>query len=33
MSEEIILKVRKIYEEAYNKGNLDTLNDFIDANY
>ncbi len=33
MSEELILKVRKIYEEAYNKGNLDALDDIIDTNY
>jgi len=33
MSKELIQKVRKIYEEAYNKGNLDVLDDLIDANY
>jgi predicted ester cyclase len=33
MAQEMILKVRKIYEEAYNKGNLDVLDDIIDANY
>lgn len=33
MSEELVIKVRRVYEEAYNKGNLDALNDLIDANY
>lgn len=33
MSEELILKVRKIYEEAYNKGNLNTLDDLIGIDY
>jgi len=33
MSEDLILNVRKIYEEAYNKGNLDSLNNLIGANY
>ena len=33
MSEELIVKVRRIFEEGYNKGNLDALNDLIDAKY
>lgn len=33
MSEELLQKVCKIYEEAYNKGNLDILDDIFDANY
>ncbi len=33
MSEEHKTKVRKIYEEVYNKGNLDVLDDIFDANY
>lgn len=33
MSKELIQKVRKIYEEAYNKGNLDVLDGLIDAQY
>ncbi len=33
MSEELKPMVRKIYEEVYNKGNLDLLDDLIDAKY
>ena len=33
MSEELKKNVRKIYEEAYNKGNLDILDDILDGNY
>ncbi len=33
MSEDLKTKVRKIYEEAFNKGNLDVLDDILDANY
>jgi predicted ester cyclase len=33
MSEELTLKIRKIYEEVYNEGNLDALDDLIDAKY
>jgi predicted ester cyclase len=33
MSEELKTKVRKIYEEAYNKGNLDVLDDILDGGY
>lgn len=33
MSEDLAQKVRKIYEEAYNKGNLDALDDILDSNY
>lgn len=33
MSEDLIVKIRKIYQEAYNEGNLDSLNDLIDTNY
>lgn len=33
MSEELSLKVQKIYKEVYNEGNLDALDDLIDVNY
>jgi predicted ester cyclase len=33
MSEQLKPMVRKIFEEAYNKGNLAVLDDLIDANY
>ncbi len=33
MSEELKPMVRKIYEEIYNKGNLNLLEDLIDPNY
>jgi predicted ester cyclase len=33
MSEDLVRKVRKIYEEAYNEGNLNILDDILDANY
>lgn len=33
MSEELSLKVQKIYKEVYNKGNLDALDELIDVNY
>ena len=33
MSEELKKNIRKIYEEAYNKGNLDILDDILDGNY
>jgi hypothetical protein len=33
MSEDLIVKIRKIYQDAYNEGNLDGLNDLIDTNY
>lgn len=33
MSEDLVQKVRKIYEEAYNNGNLDILDDILAANY
>ncbi len=33
MSEELSLKVEKIYKDVYNKGNLDALDDLIDVNY
>lgn len=33
MSEDLVRKVRKIYEEAYNEGNLNVLDDILDANY
>lgn len=33
MSEELSLKVQKIYKEAHNKGNLDVLDELIDVNY
>lgn len=33
MSEDLVLKVRKIYEEAYNRGNLGILDEILDANY
>ncbi len=33
MSEELKPMVRKIYEEVYNKGNLDLLEDLIDPAY
>ena len=33
MSEELILKIREIFEEVYNEGKLDVLDDLIDANY
>ena len=33
MSEELIVKVRKIYQEAYNKGNLAALDELIDTAY
>ena len=33
MSEELRPMVRKIYEEAYNKGSLDALDDLIAPNY
>jgi predicted ester cyclase len=33
MSEELKTKVRKIYEVAYNKGNLDILDDILAPNY
>lgn len=33
MSDDLKAKARKIYEEAYNKGNLDILDEILDANY
>ncbi len=33
MSEELSLKVQKIYKEVYNKGNLDALDDLIAVDY
>lgn len=33
MSDDLKAKVRKIYEEAYNKGNLDVLDEILDAKY
>jgi len=33
MSDDLKTKVRKIYEEAYNKGNLDVLGNIFDENY
>ncbi|MGD8833640.1 MAG: ester cyclase [Desulfobacteraceae bacterium] len=33
MSDELKPMVRKIYEEVYNKGNLDLLDDLIDPKY
>ncbi|MCP3889611.1 MAG: ester cyclase [Desulfobulbaceae bacterium] len=33
MANELVLKVQKIYAEAYNKGNFDVLDDIIDINY
>jgi predicted ester cyclase len=33
MSEELKAMMRKIFEEAYNKGNLDVLDELIDPNY
>ena len=33
MSAQLKSMVRKVYQEAYNKGNLSVLDDVIDANY
>jgi predicted ester cyclase len=33
MSEDLLSKVRKVYEEAYNNGNLDVLDDILATNY
>lgn len=33
MSDELKAKVRKIYEEVYNKGNLDVVDEIFDAKY
>ncbi|MGW8192667.1 MAG: ester cyclase [Desulforhopalus sp.] len=33
MPNDLNAKVRKIYQEAYNEGNLDALNDLIDTRY
>jgi len=33
MSEDLTLKIRTIFEKVYNEGNLDALDDLIDANY
>lgn len=33
MSEELKPMIRKIFEEAYNKGNLDVLDELIDSKY
>jgi len=33
MSDDLIAKVRKVYQEAYNEGNLGVINDIIDARY
>ena len=33
MTEELKPMIRKIFDEAYNKGNLDVLDALIDANY
>ena len=33
MSEEIRAKIRKTYEDAYNKGNMDVLDDIVAADY